>query len=164
MGTTRRLRGEQGLVRNDENEDIRIVDLTYNSISAGAGPSKRAARAKRNGGTETGVNGSSNRRKRRSTRVRRDDDSDDDDDERGKGGEDGAVLDMTLIGDSIYSPYVSTNYLFNSLGYFIVLQHILLHCRNYVVQVSVGSSNQSFYLQVDTGSSDLVRFFFFIII
>ena len=129
MGTTRRLRREQGLVRNDENEDIRIMDLTYNSISAGAGPSKRAARAKRNGGTETGVNGSSNRRKRRSTRVRRDDDSDDDDDERGKGGEDGAVLDMTLIGDSIYSPYVSTNYLFNWLlcsltTYLIALQEL----------------------------------------
>ena len=129
MGTTRRLRREQGLVRNDENEDIRIVDLTYNSISAGAGPSKRAARAKRNGGTETGVNGSSNRRKRRLTRVRRDDDSDDDDDERGKGGEDGAVLDMTLIGDSIYSPYVSTNYLFNWLlcsltTYLIALQEL----------------------------------------
>ena len=58
--------------------------------------------------------------------MRRDDDSDDDDDERGKGGGDGAVLDMTLIGDSIYSPYVSMNYLFDSLGYFYSLTTYLI--------------------------------------
>jgi len=77
----------------------------------------------------------------------------------GNGGGSGIVLSMDMVSTSYYAVYVQVNILFFPLLYednTWYLPRPLIH-RAYTVPVQVGSPQQSLSLQVDTGSSDLVR-------
>ncbi|KAG6871558.1 hypothetical protein C0995_003074 [Termitomyces sp. Mi166 len=67
----------------------------------------------------------------------------------GSGGADGIVLPLEVVGGGVYDMWVI---------FFIVAGYglIMVSDRAYTIEVSVGVDGQSVYLQVDTGSSDLV--------
>ena len=98
----------------------------------------------------------------------------------GNGGSSGILLSMDMVSTSSYAVYVkaiSLSFVTWTIGYssFMVIRFVhfylpfqdkighLLHPlirRAYTVPVQVGSSQQNLSLQVDTGSSDLVRHVF----
>ena len=72
----------------------------------------------------------------------------------GDGGPDGIVLPLNVVGSGVYDVYVSMSWATLKLRNFWNL-----NTSAYVLPIKVGKNAQTFSLQVDTGSSDLVCIF-----
>jgi hypothetical protein len=72
--------------------------------------------------------------------------------DEGEGGADGIVLDLTMVGDGLFNAYVAHCSKVDVDVKLLMWRHPSI----YTVPVQVGTNNDVFYLQVDTGSSDFV--------
>ena len=73
-------------------------------------------------------------------------------------GASGSVVFLNLVGDGVYNAYVSA-VISLSFQLSFLTRNFFLFYRVYTIPVTVGNASQQFSLQVDTGSSDLVRSF-----